>query len=215
MNGGPEISDEVWARIEPLLPDRTPRRGGRWRDHRVVVEAICWRVRTGAPWRDLPQEFGPWQTAWHRFNAGASDGTWDQLLVASPGGVPAARPGLGYRYSAMKTLGDLAGPGAAKDIFFTARRIDANEAKSIGLISRVCEPDQLPALLAEYTTALAANAPLTAKAGKAIMGEVLKPSPDIDMARCQQLIRDCFQSEDYAEGRRAFMEKRKPVFKGK
>ena len=129
--------------------------------------------------------------------------------------IPAARLGLGYRYSAMKNLVDLVGPGAAKDLFFTARRIDANEAKSIGLISRVCEPDQLPALLAEYTSALAANAPLTVRAGKAIMNEILKPSPDVDRARCQQLIRDCFQSEDYAEGRRAFMEKRKPVFKGK
>jgi enoyl-CoA hydratase/carnithine racemase len=129
--------------------------------------------------------------------------------------IPAARLGLGYRYSAMKNLVDLVGPGAAKDLFFTARRIDAQEARSIGLISRVCEPDQLPALLTEYTTALAANAPLTVRAGKAIIGEILKPSPEIDLALCQQLIRDCFQSEDYAEGRRAFMEKRKPEFRGK
>lgn len=129
--------------------------------------------------------------------------------------IPAARLGLGYRYSAMKNLVDLIGPGAAKDLFFTARKIDAQEARSLGLISRVCEPDQLPALLAEYTEALAANAPLTVRSGKAITAEILKPSPELDFALCQQLIRGCFESEDYAEGRKAFMEKRKPVFTGK
>ena len=129
--------------------------------------------------------------------------------------IPAARLGLGYRYSAMKNLVDLIGPGAAKDLFFTARRIDAAEAKTMGLISRVCEPDQLPGLLAEYTGALAVNAPLTIRTAKAIMGEILKPSPDLDMDLCQQMIRGCFDSADYAEGRKAFMEKRKPVFTGK
>ena len=129
--------------------------------------------------------------------------------------IPAARLGLGYRYSAMKNLVDLIGPGAAKDLFFTARKIGAEEAQSLGLITRICAPDDLPALLAEYTSALAANAPLTIQAAKAITAEILKPSPELDRARCQQLIRGCFESADYAEGRKAFMEKRKPVFTGK
>jgi enoyl-CoA hydratase len=129
--------------------------------------------------------------------------------------IPAARLGLGYRYSAMKNLVDLIGPGAAKDLFFTARRIDAEEARSLGLISRVCAPDALAALLSEYTTALAVNAPLTVRAAKAVIGEILKPAPDFDAEMCQQLIRGCFESEDYAEGRRAFMDKRQPVFTGK
>lgn len=129
--------------------------------------------------------------------------------------IPAARLGLGYRYSAMKNLVDLVGPGVAKDLFFTARRIGAPEAKEVGLITRVAPPDQLEALLAEYREALAANAPLTVRAGKAIVAEILKPSPDIDFDKCKQLILGCFQSEDYAEGRKAFMEKRKPVFRGK
>jgi enoyl-CoA hydratase len=129
--------------------------------------------------------------------------------------VPAARLGLGYRYSAMKNLVDLVGPGAAKDLFFTARKIDAAEAKSLGLITRVCDADQLPALLGEYTRALAENAPLTIRAAKTITAQILKPSPDLDFALCQQLIRGCFESEDYAEGRKAFMEKRKPAFKGR
>lgn len=128
--------------------------------------------------------------------------------------VPAAKLGLGYRYSAMKNLVDLIGPGAAKDLFFTARRIDAHEALQLGLVTRVCETEKLPELLHEYTAALEANAPITIGAAKTITREILKPSTELDMALCQQLIRQCFDSADYAEGRKAFMEKRKPVFKG-
>ncbi|CAN7710310.1 enoyl-CoA hydratase [Variovorax sp. LjRoot84] len=129
--------------------------------------------------------------------------------------IPAARLGLGYRYSAMKNLVDLIGPGAAKDLFFTARRIDAAEAKSLGLVTRVSAPAVLDKLLAEYTGAIAENAPLTVAAGKAITREILKPSPALDEALCASLIRGCFESADYTEGRTAFMQKRKPVFTGR
>jgi enoyl-CoA hydratase len=129
--------------------------------------------------------------------------------------IPAARLGLGYRFSAMKNLVDLIGPGAAKDLFFTARRIDAAEAKSLGLVSRICAPDALDELLNQYTSALADNAPLTVAAGKAITREILKASSDIDTALCTSLIRGCFDSNDYTEGRTAFMQKRKPVFTGR
>src|SRR5680860_1856237 len=61
------LTDEMWARIEPLLPDRTPQRGGRWIEHRPVLEAICWRFRTGSPWRDIPPGFPAWQTVWPDF----------------------------------------------------------------------------------------------------------------------------------------------------
>jgi enoyl-CoA hydratase/carnithine racemase len=129
--------------------------------------------------------------------------------------VPATRLGLGYRFSAMKNLTDLVGPGAAKDIFFTARRLDAQEALRIGLVNRVADPDSMDALLEEYTKSITTGAPLTIKAGKRIIREVLKPDADIDMEMCRRLILDCFESDDYAEGRKAFMEKRKPVFRGK
>jgi enoyl-CoA hydratase/carnithine racemase len=128
--------------------------------------------------------------------------------------IPATRLGLGYRYSAMKNLTDLVGPGFAKDIFFTARRLDAAEALRIGLINRVAEPDGLDALLGEYTASITTGAPLTIKAGKRIIRDVLK-TDDADMDLARKMILDCFESEDYAEGRKAFMEKRKPVFKGK
>ena len=129
--------------------------------------------------------------------------------------IPATRLGLGYRFSAMKNLTQLVGPGYAKDIFFTGRRLDATEALHVGLVNRVAEAAELPALLAEYTIAITTGAPLTIKAGKRIIQEVLKLDTDFDADMCRQLILDCFESEDYAEGRTAFMEKRKPVFKGK
>ena len=128
--------------------------------------------------------------------------------------IPATRLGLGYRFSAMKNLTDLIGPGYAKDLFFTGRRIAADEAHRIGLVNRIAEPEALEPLLAEYVTAISTGAPLTIKAGKRIIREVLRQD-DADMELARRMILDCFESEDYIEGRRAFMEKRKPVFKGK
>lgn len=79
------LTDGMWARLEPLLPSREPRRGGQWTDHREVVEAIIWRFRTGSPWRDLPPEFPPWQTVWWRFDRWAKDGTLDRVLTELQG----------------------------------------------------------------------------------------------------------------------------------
>jgi len=129
--------------------------------------------------------------------------------------IPAARLGLGYRYSAMKNLVDLVGPGVAKDLFFTARRIDGVEAKALGLVTRNSPPEGMDALLEEYIASIGENAPLTIQAGKAITREILKPSADLDRELCASLIRACFESEDYTEGRTAFMQKRKPVFTGR
>ena len=79
------LTDEMWAELEPLLPERKPQRGGRWRDHREVLEGIIWRFRTGSPWRDLPEEFGPFQTVWERFDTWSKDGLWDQILAVLQG----------------------------------------------------------------------------------------------------------------------------------
>lgn len=74
------LSDDEWARIESLMPSASSKGGRPFRDHRRVIEAIVWRYRVGAPWRDLPAEFGPWQTAWKRHRRFAGDGTWDKIL---------------------------------------------------------------------------------------------------------------------------------------
>ena len=77
----PVVSDRAWEWMQPLMPTSTGRRGGRWRDHRQVVEAICWKYRTGTPWRELPAQFGPWQTAFERLTRWRADGTWARLLA--------------------------------------------------------------------------------------------------------------------------------------
>ena len=75
------VSDEAWAWLAPQLPSSAGRRGGRWRDHRQVIEAIAWKYRTGSPWRELPEQFGPWQTAYERLTRWSADGTWAKLLA--------------------------------------------------------------------------------------------------------------------------------------
>jgi transposase len=69
-----------WARLEPLLPDRTPRRGGRWADHRQIVNGVFWRTRCGLPWRDLPTQYGCWKTVYNRHRRWSGDGTWERIL---------------------------------------------------------------------------------------------------------------------------------------
>jgi transposase len=73
------ISDALWERIEPLLPSMEPQRGGRWTPHRLVLEGIAWRFRTGTPWRDVPERFGSWNTLHKRHSRWADDGTYERL----------------------------------------------------------------------------------------------------------------------------------------
>ncbi|GGR87136.1 transposase [Micromonospora fulviviridis] len=77
-----ELTDEAWAVIAPLLPEPGGARG-RWRDHRQVINGILWKLRTGAPWRDLPERFGPWKTCHERLRRWTADGTWDRILAAA------------------------------------------------------------------------------------------------------------------------------------
>jgi len=77
------LSDAQWAVLEPLLPSSDGVRGRPFGDHRQVVEGIVFRYRTGCAWRDLPVEFGPWQTVWKRHRRFAADGTWDRILTAA------------------------------------------------------------------------------------------------------------------------------------
>ena len=76
------ISDDLWAAIEPVLPANRCRRGRPWNDHRRTLEGIAWRFRTGSPWRDLPEAFGPWQSVWERHKRWSTDGTYTELFDA-------------------------------------------------------------------------------------------------------------------------------------
>ncbi|MFE9864907.1 IS5 family transposase [Streptomyces sp. NPDC005506] len=75
------LTDAQWAKIEPLLPDRAPKRGGRWRDHRQVIDAIAFKYRTGTPWTELPDHFGSWKGAHNRLRKWAADGTWEKVFT--------------------------------------------------------------------------------------------------------------------------------------
>lgn len=77
-----DLTDEQWALLEPHLPPSATGRPGRpWSDHRTVINAVLWRSRAGATWRDLPAEYGPWKTAYNRHRRWAADGTWEELLA--------------------------------------------------------------------------------------------------------------------------------------
>lgn len=77
-----QISDELWAIVEPLMPRDAGRPGRPWNDHRTTLEGIIWRFRTGAPWRDLPGEFGAYQSVWERHRLWSTDGTYERMVAA-------------------------------------------------------------------------------------------------------------------------------------
>ena len=128
-------------------------------------------------------------------------------------GIPAAKMGLGYRASSMKNLVDVVGKAAALEIMITARQFSADEARHMGLVHKVVPVAALEKATREYCDMIAANAPLTMRSAKRIIREVARN--DYDAAACSAWVKECFDSDDYREGRRAFMEKRKPVFKGR
>ena len=129
-------------------------------------------------------------------------------------GVPAAKLGLGYGYSGIKRLADLVGPSFVKEIFYTARQFDAAEAHNMGLVNRVVAPDKLDAFVKDYAEMIGGNAPLTVNSVKFIANQTVVDESKRDLTRCADLVKRCFESKDYIEGRRAFMEKRKPAFTG-
>jgi enoyl-CoA hydratase len=130
-------------------------------------------------------------------------------------GIPAGKLGVGYKYHALKRLADLVGPANTAEIFYTARQFDAQEAKDMGLVNRVLPAEQLEDYVANYIKTIGVNAPLTLKAVKVCLNEIAKDDHKRDLELCDRVVDECFASADYAEGRTAFMEKRKPVFRGR
>jgi len=128
--------------------------------------------------------------------------------------IPAAKLGLGYGFPGINRLVNTVGPAFAKEIFFTARRFDAEEARVMGLVNRVVPDDAVAQTAVETANMISANAPMTVGSVKFIVGEVLKDESARDIAACNRKVKECFDSADYIEGRRAFLEKRKPEFVG-
>jgi enoyl-CoA hydratase/carnithine racemase len=130
-------------------------------------------------------------------------------------GIPAARLGIGYRWRGIRKLVDTVGAPNAREIFLTARRFDAAAAQRMGFVNRLVAPGTLEAAVRAECELLAANAPLTMASVKIAIDEIQRAGPHIDAERIEAATRRAFASEDFIEGRRAFMAKRAPRFNGR
>jgi enoyl-CoA hydratase/carnithine racemase len=130
-------------------------------------------------------------------------------------GIPASKLGLGYEFEGLAKLARLVGPSNARDIMFSARFMQAVEAKEMGIVNFIYEREVVEAKCIEYALNIAGNAPLTVKAAKAAVNAWERDSKPQEVAKVMALVDACFNSEDYKEGRKAFAAKRKPKFLNK
>ena len=179
------------------------------REHyaRVSTEGSRWLTRLDKPLIAMIQGYC----------IGGATALAADVRFATPGsrfGIPAAKLGLGYDYGGIATLARLVGPSVARDILFSARFLDAQEALRAGLVNFVVEDDALEARVRDYAGLVSANAPLTVRLCKAAISEFERNPGEPNLAKLEAMVNACFESEDYKEGRRAFMEKRRPNFRG-
>ena len=130
-------------------------------------------------------------------------------------GIPAAKLGIAYGFDGLKHLVSLVGPSWARLLLYTGMRIDSAEAMRIGLVDRVVADSELWNATSEIARTISENAPLAIKAAKITIAQVLKDPDKRDMDAIKAIGTACMDSEDFREGRSAFMEKRKPKFKGR
>lgn len=130
-------------------------------------------------------------------------------------GIPAARLGIIYGAEAVGQLVELVGPAYAKDILFSARTLSDAEALHAGFIQRLVPVDQLETFTYEYLRKVAQNAPLSVRGAKVTIDSYVHGMTDADRERLRRLGLEAFESEDYKEGTRAFLEKRSPKFQGR
>jgi enoyl-CoA hydratase len=130
-------------------------------------------------------------------------------------GIPAAKLSITYDFDAVHQLVDLVGPAYAKDILFSARTLNADEAFRIGFVQRLTPPAELEAYTLDYLRTVAANAPLSVRASKTQINAIFDGITEADREKMRALRLESFDSEDYKEGTRAFLEKRPPKFQGR